>query len=250
MELYYEHLSKIYNKEIPLAKIANKARVKQTITDYKMHIKKRTKSGSLMSRQAHMELIISNNYPAGLGDTIYYINNGEKKSHGDVQKDPKSDNVKINCYMIPEKDIIENPDLTGDYNVPKYVSNFNKRIEPLLVVFSPDIREDILIDNPQNRIYFTKKQCELTNGFPLKEKGQDNFNEVMTLSESEVTFWNKVKKDPYLMYVEDSLKYADQYWVELNRKALDQDKGINNDEDDIIENDGEDYVVDLIIDNN
>ena len=39
-----------------------------------------------MSRQAHMELIIQNDYPAGLGETIYYVNNGKKKSSGDVQK--------------------------------------------------------------------------------------------------------------------------------------------------------------------
>ncbi len=39
-----------------------------------------------MSRQAHMELVIQNNYPATLGETIYYINNGTKKSDGDVQK--------------------------------------------------------------------------------------------------------------------------------------------------------------------
>ena len=30
--------------------------------------------------------IIQNNYNAGLGETIYYINNGTKKSSGDVQK--------------------------------------------------------------------------------------------------------------------------------------------------------------------
>jgi hypothetical protein len=29
---------------------------------------------------------MASDYPAGLGDTIYYINNGDKKSSGDVQK--------------------------------------------------------------------------------------------------------------------------------------------------------------------
>ena len=86
VELYYDYVEKIYNKEIPLSKIANKARVKQSIDEYKKYVKKTTKSGSLMSRQAHMELIVMSDYPAGLGDTIYYVNNGEKKSSGDVQK--------------------------------------------------------------------------------------------------------------------------------------------------------------------
>ena len=31
VELYYEYVEKIFNKEIPLSKIANKARVKQSI---------------------------------------------------------------------------------------------------------------------------------------------------------------------------------------------------------------------------
>lgn len=253
VELYYDYVTKIYNKEIPLAKIANKARVKMSVNDYKKYCSKTTKAGSLMSRQAHMELIVGNDYPAGLGDTIYYINNGDKKSSGDVTRISKptkklqqeymdkhgepmpNDYIQINCYMIPEKEITENPNLLGDYNVPRYLSNFNKRVEPLLVAFNPSIREDILIENPEDRQYFTKLQCELVNGFPLKEDGQDKFEEVMTLSEGEVTFWNKVGRDPYFMYVEDSLQLVDQYWVNHNRKVLkDQSLSIKSNEDEII----------------
>jgi len=263
VELYYNYVEKIYNNEIPLSKIANKARVKQSINEYKKHVQKTTKSGSLMSRQAHMELIIQNDYPAGLGDTIYYVNNGIKKSSGDVERKtrwtkkemieyvetigsemPKDHAViNVNCYMIDEKEITNNPDLKGDYNVPRYLSNFNKRVEPLLVAFNPNIREDILIEDPKDRQYFTKLQCELVNGYPLKESGQDKFDEVMTLSDSEVIFWNRVGRDPYFMYVEDSLKLVDQHWVEHNRKVvtLQAESTISN-EDEIIENDGHDYA--------
>ena len=261
VELYYEYVDKIFNKQIPLSKIANKSRVKQSVEDYKKHIKKTTKAGSLMSRQAHMELVIQNNYPAGLGETIYYVNNGTKKSSGDVQKITKatkkqqedyyisfgkpmpSNYIEINCYMIPEKEIVNNPDLTGDYNVARYLSNFNKRIEPLLVVFKPEIREDILIEDPSNRQYFTKTQCELVNGFPLKEDGQDKFDEVMTLSDSEVLFWNRVNRDPFFMYVENSLELVDQYWVEHNRKVVSlQEKSTISNEEEIIETNGNDYA--------
>ena len=262
VELYYEYVEKIFNKEIPLAKIANKARVKQSIEDYKKHIKKTTKAGSLMSRQAHMELILQNDYPAGLGDTIYYVNNGIKKSSGDVQKitkatkkqqedyrakfgtDMPSDYIEINCYMIPEKEIVNNPNLTGEYNVARYLTNFNKRIEPLLCVFKPDIREDILIEDPKDRQYFTKSQCELINGHPLKEDGQDKFDEVMTLSDSEVLFWNRVGRDPFFMYVENSLDLADQYWVDHNRKVVAlQAESIKSNEDEIIETNGNDFAL-------
>jgi len=261
IELYYDYVSKIYNKEIPLSKIANKARVKQSVEDYKKHIKKVTKAGSLMSRQAHMELVMLNDYPAGLGETIYYVNNGVKKSSGDVQKISKptkkqqeefelkhgypmpADFIEINCYMIPEKEITDNPDLTGDYNVARYLSNFNKRIEPLLCVFKPEIREDILIEDPNNRQFFTKLQCELVSGYPLKEDGQDKFDEVMTLSDSEVLFWNRVNRDPFFMYVENSLELVDQYWVDHNRKVVSlQAECIKSNEDEIIENNSHDYA--------
>ena len=271
VELYYEYVNKIYNKEIPLSKIANKSRVKQSVEDYKKHVKKITKSGSLMSRQAHMELIIQNNYPAGLGETIYYVNNGIKKSSGDVEKKIKWNKketeeylikngkpmpeghsvVNINCYMIPEKEIQNNPDMTGDYNVARYLSNFNKRLEPLLVVFKPEIREDILIEDPKDRQYFTKTQCELVNGFPLKEDGQDKFDEVMTLSDSEVMFWNRIKRDPFFMYVENSLELVDKYWVEHNRKVVNfqAQSTVNNEEEEIIETNGNDYAYHLYIEN-
>ena len=261
VELYYDYVSKIYNKEISLSKIANKARVKQSLNDYKKHIQKTTKAGSLMSRQAHMELILQNEYPAGLGDTIYYINNGTKKSSGDVQKVSRptkkqqeeyqlkygtvmpNDFIEVNCYMIDEKEIVNNPDLKGDYNVARYLNNFNKRVEPLLVAYNPNMRDDILIDDPKDRQYFTKLQCELVSGFPLKESGQDKFDEVMTLSDSEVIFWNRVGRDPFFMYVEDSLKLVDQNWVDHNRKVvkLQANSTVSN-EDEIIENNGHDYA--------
>src|SRR5690606_32878143 len=127
-ENYYSYVEKIFNKQIPLSKIANKSRVKMSVNDYKKYITKTTKSGSLMARQAHMELIMIEDYPAGLGDTIYYVNNGSKKSSGDVQRIAKptlkrkkeyleehgvempNNFIEINCYMISEKDINDNPD--------------------------------------------------------------------------------------------------------------------------------------------
>ena len=60
--------------------------------------------------------------------------------------------------MIPEKDIVGHPDTTGEYNVARYISIFNKRIEPFLVVYNPEIRDDILITKPEDRTYFTKQQ--------------------------------------------------------------------------------------------
>jgi hypothetical protein len=261
IELYYKHLTMIYNMDIPLNKIANKSRIKQTIEDYKLHIKKITKGGSLMARQAHMELLLHNNITPSLGDTVYYINNGTKKSQGDVQKVvnekyskkeeteyminngkpiPKTYRIELNCYLIDEKEMLENPDLKGSYNVTKYIEKFNKTIKPLMVVFHPDIRNEIIVEEPNKRGYFTQNQCDLVNGFPLEEKGQDDLNEILTLSESEINFWKSMNKDPYLMYLEDSINSIDSSWVDSNREMLNktiENIEKHNDDDEIFSDD-------------
>jgi len=218
LEYYYEYVDIIYNRQIPISKISNKARVKQSIAEYKKHITKRTKSGSLMSRQAHMELAMKHDLQVGLGDTIYYVNNGERKSHGDVQK--KKDEVVLNCYLIDEKDISEKPDMLGEYNVPRYLASFNKRIEPLLVVFSTDIRDEILVDDPTKRPFFTKTQTELVRGYPRREGDQDTLEEVLTISDTEIKFWDSVGIDPYYMYVDGTMELVDEEYVSKNRKLM------------------------------
>jgi hypothetical protein len=271
VEWYYEYLTKIYNKEIPLMKIAQRAKVKLSIDDYNKRSKQTTKSGSLMSRQAHMELAIHNKLNVQLGDIIYYVNNGTRASHGDVQKvnrpkagwndeqiklffsDSKisktsfkekeefllkngweqswSDNnwvrsnsknkeantgiptdvayrlastdsvIQLNCYRIDPSDLENNPDMKGDYNVARAITTFNKRIEPLLVVFKEDVRNDLLVTNPDNRGFFTKEQCELINGVPFKSGDQDRLQEdVLDISEAELRYWEKRGIDPNYIY--------------------------------------------------
>jgi len=218
LDSYYEYIQNLFDQKIPLSKIANKARVKQSVGDYKVHITKRTKSGSLMSRQAHMELVIKEGAPVGLGDTVFYINNGTRKSHGDVQK--KKDEVILNCYLVNEKDLIENPEMLGEYNVPRYIAAFNKRIEPLLVVFSPEIRDEILIEDPKDRPFFTKTQTELVRGFPRRDGDQDTLEEVLTLSDSEIAYWRHVEMDPYYMYVDDTTELVDKDYINKNKNLL------------------------------
>ena len=131
----------------------------------------RTKAGNLMARQAHMELIIKNNIPVSLGDTIYYVNNGTAMSHGDVQRKKKKDGTEeivLNSYLISENDL-ENG-MKGEYNIPRYISTFNKRIEPLLVCFKSEVRDSLIKKNPEDREYYTKTQCELINGIPEKNQ--------------------------------------------------------------------------------
>ena len=195
IEYYYEYLEKIYNKDIPLIKISNKARVKQKIDAYKKRCLQVTKAGNPMSRQAHMELVIRENIPVDLGQTIYYVNNGTAMSHGDVQRKKAKDGsveIILRCYLLDKDELDRNPNLKGEYNIARYISIFNKRIEPLLVVFKPEVRESLLVKKPEDRQFFTTKQCELIKGIPRREFDQDSLEEVMSVSPEEKLFWDKM----------------------------------------------------------
>jgi hypothetical protein len=280
IEWYYEYLTKIYSQDIPLMKIAQRAKVKLSLDDYKKRCTQKTKAGSLMSRMAHMELAIKENLKVSLGDVISYVNNGERASHGDVQKvnkpkkgwsekqielyfssydethykekekfllkngwekswsddnwvrsdaDNKESNVgiptdvayrlanadntdsaiQLNCYRLDPTEIENNPDMRGEYNVLRAIATFNKRIEPLLVVFKEEVREQLLVVNPEDRGFFTKDQSELINGVPFNVGDQDTLEEVLTLSEGEIKYWDKRGMSPDYIY-----ELASEGWEE------------------------------------
>jgi hypothetical protein len=104
IKYYYEYVDKIYNYQIPLVKIATKAKVKLNITDYKKKSLLKNKNGNPLPKQAHMELAIKDNLEIALGDVLYYINIGSAKSHGDIKSEKnKSTGVvttNINCKLI------------------------------------------------------------------------------------------------------------------------------------------------------
>lgn len=234
VEWYYEYLQTIFDKQIPLMKIAQRAKVKLSIDDYNKRTKQKTKAGGDMSRMAHMELAIKNNLNVNLGDVIYYVNNGDKASNGDVQKvkptkkgfsekdikdyidhynkapDGLEFIIKLNCYMLDSKELENNPDMLGDYNVARAIATFNKRIEPLLVVFKQEVRDALLVDNPEKRGLFTKVQCELINGEPFEEGDQDKLEDVLAMSEDEVKYWDRRGVSPTYMY-----ELAEEGWEEF-----------------------------------
>ena len=77
----------------------------------------------------------------------------------------------------------------------------------MLVCFSPEIRNQILITNPNDRQYFTKEQCELVSGFPNKETDQDTFEQLMSLERKEIEYWLSVDKEP--PFIKENEKYLD-----------------------------------------
>jgi len=206
IEYYYEYLQKIFDQKIALSKIAQRAKVKLTMDDYVKRLTQKTKAGNQMSRMAHMELALQAGIGVNLGDVIMYVNNGVKASHGDVQK--KGDGVQINCYMLDANILENNPDMTGEYNVPRAIVTFNKRIEPLLVCFKQDVRDQLLVTDPSDRGIFTTEQCELINGMPFEDGDQDKLDEdVLQITEAELKYWEKRGVKPDYIY-----DLAEQGW--------------------------------------
>ena len=199
IEYYYEYLQKIFEQKIALSKIAQRAKVKLSLDDYTKRLTQKTKAGNQMSRMAHMELALQAGIGVNLGDVIMYVNNGLKASHGDVQK--KGDGVQINCYML-DANILENdPNMTGEYNVPRAVVTFNKRIEPLLVCFKQDVRDNLLVGDPADRGIFTTEQCEMINGVPFEDGDQDKLEEdVLQVTDAEMSYWKKRGVEPDYIY--------------------------------------------------
>ena len=86
LELYYDYIEKIYNMQIPLKDIASIGKIKTSIATYKENCSTLTKGGTKKARQAWYELAIKHNLDVHMGDAIYYINTGEKKSDSDVKR--------------------------------------------------------------------------------------------------------------------------------------------------------------------
>ncbi len=112
----------------------------------------------------------------------------------------EEDEIILNCKLVPneiveaDEDILCNDEI--EYNVVKYIDQFNSRIKPLLVCFSPEIRSNILIQNPEDRQYFTEEQCKLVSGYPNKETDQDTFEQLMTPERKEIEYWLSINEIP------------------------------------------------------
>ena len=197
VQFYNDYIDKIWNKQIPLSKIATKAKVKKSIHQYVN--RGNNKNGKPLPKQAHMELAIKHTLSINLGDVIYYVNNGDRASHGDVKPNKAGE---IYAKLI-ENDIIENhPEKLGEYNVAKYLSMFNKRIKPLFVVFNPDIREKLILKKPEDKKDWLISELKLVNGFPYREGDQDTIEELFTPSEMEEIYWQKSNYNPNIWFNE------------------------------------------------
>jgi hypothetical protein len=100
--------------------------------------------------------------------------------------------------------------MTGEYNIARAVATFNKRIEPLLIVFNEEIRNNLIVTDPKDRGLFTKEQCKLTNGIPFESGDQDSIEDLLTITDQEMVYWGKRGIDPEYIY-----ELAEEGWEEM-----------------------------------
>ena len=268
VDYYYDYAGNIRYMQIPLKKIASKSRVKDTIKSYTN--RGNDKNGRKKPMKAHMELLIKQRedqailvfekHKADIGfdgdetvltpvdkmkliidymppepeldSTVYYINTGYVKSHGDSKtiKDKETGEMRMASTLISKDDLKDNPDMTGTYNFEKYLDAFNKRvgytskkIGSLLSAFEPEVAEKILVEiikkgedkGDLKKEQFSSDQLVLSN-FDL-----DDLDEAMYLEDKEVDFWNKNGYDPRKVW--DGFKVRDDYriYYEIYDNALD-----------------------------
>jgi len=177
---YYEYVDKIYNYQIPLVKMASKAKIKTTIAEYKKKATKTNIAGNPLPKQAHMELVMREGLDVTLGDTLFYINIGASKSTGDLKTIDKNKMNKKDTYAYFEAN--------GCYpTVDKVVELNCKLIDPETV----------------EKDFENIKELEvLKKGLIVMEEN----GEIDTMNEAYVTMTDRMKE------IQDSL-YTDEYNV-------------------------------------
>lgn len=258
---YYDYVDTIFYKQIPLKKIASKSKMKNTIKQYlNRGVDKNGKPKSRQAHMelviAERERIAREVFDVKfdeldrknkdkpkedytydeiyslvetylppepeLDSTIYYVNTGTRKSHGDVKtnkiKDKDGNVIKeeviISAKLINNKDLEENPDMTGDYNAEKYLAALNKRIEGLFDGFGDDVKSTILAQvkrtkkDKKERVELVKQQYT-SEQLKLRSEKLDDIEESMHLEEKEIVFWNSTGYDP--SFVWDGYKISKEF---------------------------------------
>jgi len=258
VDYYYNYVEDIRYMQIPLKKIASKSKVKQTLKAYENRGK--DKNGRKKAMQAHMELLIQDRQKKAvelfekhkldigyegdgselspddkmkliidymppepeLDSTIYYVNTGYVKSHGDSKeiKDKDTGEMRMASTLISTEDLEQNPDMKGSYNYEKYLTAFNericytqKKIGGLLSAFEPEVAKMI----PATIIKKGEKKGELhkemftSEQLRLKNFDLDTLEEGLQLEDKEIDFWNKTGYDPRLVW--DGFKMRDDYKI-------------------------------------
>jgi hypothetical protein len=144
----------------------------------------------------------------------------------------KEEEIILNAMLLPREIIDSEEDFYckdgEEYNVPKYIEMFNKRISGLLVCFKKEIRDKILINNPVDRPVFTSEEMELCSGEPNKISDQDTYEALMTMEDKEIKFWAAHPEFEIPFLEECDMNWDDIYKEYTDRLQREKELGIDN----------------------
>src|ERR1035437_502999 len=196
-----------------------------------------------------------------LDSVVYYVNTGTKKSEGNSRRiNIGTPEERFCATLISSENLQENPNMTGIYNVERYLDAFNKRVKVLLVGFEPEtakmflskiitIKTKTIIDEPVKDEPVVVEPVESKSGKPKKPKIKkpktktikeikfeqadstllnlelknfdlNDFDESMYLEELEVNFWNKTGYDPRKIWNEFKMPDDNKVYYEIYDNAL------------------------------
>ena len=90
-----------------------------------------------------------------------------------------------------------------------------------MVVFKDDVRNGLIVADPEKRGIFTAAQCELINGHPLGQGDQDDLQkDVLDITEQELKYWEKRGLDPH--YLVDKYMTRELKLVGINKREVSQ----------------------------
>ena len=144
----------------------------------------------------------------------------------------KEEEIVLNAMLL-SRDIIDSEEDVfckdgEEYNAPKYIDMFNKRITGLLVCFKKEIRDKILITNPENRPVFTPEEMVLSSGEPNKPGDQDTYEALMTMEDKEIKFWEAHPEFEIPFLEECGMNWNDIYTEYTERMKREKELGVDN----------------------
>lgn len=205
LDFYYDYIEKIYNMQIPLKDIATVGKIKTSIDTYKQSCNQLTAGGTKKARQAWYELAIKDNLSVNMGDTIYYINNGDKKNVSDVQRVTKYYYIDNNGNKV---DYAVNEDGSKKVDRKGNITSLGKALES---------EYNRLKKNKDSRVFIGNKALSKTEyikqTYPyIKEEDVVIFNCVR--------LENEIVEDEEDHFCSDDLEYNKEKYIDMFNKRI------------------------------
>lgn len=209
LNYYYDYIEKIYNMQIPLKDVATVGKIKTSIETYKESCKQLTAGGTKKARQAWYELAIRDNLSVNMGDTIYYINTGDKKSVSDVQR--------VTKYYFDGRDGKEIDYMTNEDGTPKTdrkgnIVSLSKGLESEYNRLKK-ANDPIVLTPPNSKKKYISKDDYIHKAYPsIKDKDVIIFNCVRLP--------NDIVEDEDDHFCSDDIEYNKEKYIDMFNKRI------------------------------